>query len=63
MAIIKEFKAATGIDIPYSVVDRREGDIEQVWADPSKANKILNWTANTPLKDILKSAWEWEKQY
>ena len=61
--IIKEFKVATGIDIPYSVVDRREGDIEQVWADPSKANKILNWTANTPLKDILKSAWEWENQY
>ena len=29
----------------YKIVGRREGDIEQIWANPEKANKVLGWTA------------------
>lgn len=61
LTLINEFEAATGVTIPYTIVGRREGDIEQVWAAPEKANKILGWKADTPIRDVLASAWKWEK--
>ena len=61
LTLIKEFEAATGVKIPYTIVGRREGDIEQVWAEPKKANEVLGWKAETPIRDVLASAWKWEK--
>ena len=61
LELIREFEAATGVKVPYVIVGRREGDIEQVWAVPDKANKILGWRADTPIREVLASAWNWEK--
>ena len=61
LTLIYEFEAATGVKIPYTIVGRREGDIEQVWAAPKKANEVLGWKADTPIRDVLASAWKWEK--
>lgn len=61
LTLINEFEAATGVKVPYTIVGRREGDIEQVWAAPKKANEILGWRADTPIRDVLASAWKWEK--
>ena len=61
LTLINEFEAATGKKIPYTIVGRREGDIEQVWALPTRANNILGWKADTPIRDVLASAWKWEK--
>lgn len=61
LTLIKEFEAATGVKVPYTIVGRREGDIEQVWAEPRKANEVLDWKADTPIRDVLASAWKWEK--
>ena len=61
LTLINEFEAATGVKIPYTIVGRREGDIEQVWAAPKKANEVLGWKADTPIRDVLASAWNWEK--
>lgn len=62
LELIGDFEKATGIAIPYSIVGRRGGDIEKVWADPQKANEILEWKADTPIEMVLKSAWDWEKK-
>jgi len=62
LTLINEFEAATGVKIPYTIVGRREGDIEQVWAAPKKANEVLGWKADTPIRDVLASAWKWEKR-
>ena len=61
LTLIREFEAATGVKLPYTSVGRREGDIEQVWADPRKANEVLGWKAETPIRDVLASAWKWEQ--
>ena len=61
LTLIREFEAATGVKLPYTIVGRREGDIEQVWADPRKANEVLGWKAETPIRDVLASAWKWEQ--
>jgi UDP-glucose 4-epimerase len=42
--------------------ERRPGDASEVWCDPLKAKQILGWEAKLGVKDILKSAWEWEKR-
>ena len=62
LTLIREFEAATSVKIPFSIVGRREGDIEQVWAEPKKANEVLRWKADTPIRDVLSSAWKWEKK-
>ena len=62
LTLIHEFEAATGVKIPYTIVGRREGDIEQVWAEPKKANEVLGWKADTPIREVLSSAWNWEKK-
>ena len=62
LEIVRDFMEATGVNVPYQIVGRREGDIEKVWANPKKANEVLGWKADTPVKDVLVSAWNWEKQ-
>ena len=62
LELIRYFEEATGVKIPYTIVGRREGDIEQVWAAPKKANEVLGWKADTPIRDVLASAWKWEKR-
>ena len=62
LELINTFREATGGDVPYKIVGRREGDIEKVWADPSRANNVLGWKATTPLADTLLSAWNWQLQ-
>ena len=62
LEIVNTFMQVTGVKIPYQIVGRREGDIEQVWANPDKANKVLGWKAETPVGDVLLSAWNWEKK-
>ena len=60
--ILRIFMKANGLDVPYKIAPRRAGDVEQVWADPSKANEILGWSADTPIEDVMRSAWNWEKK-
>lgn len=62
LEILNKFIEVTGVDVPYTIVGRREGDIEQVWAKPDKANNILGWKADTPVEDVLLSAWKWEQK-
>jgi UDP-glucose 4-epimerase len=60
--IINTFEKVNDIKIPYRIVGRREGDVEQVWADPTVANEILGWKAEETVEETLRSAWEWEKK-
>ncbi len=60
LELINTFEKATGVKVPHKIVGRREGDIEQVWANPERANKVLGWTAQETLEDTLKSAWKWQ---
>lgn len=62
LELINTFEEVTGVKVPHKIVDRREGDIEQVWANPKKANEVLGWTAKETLADTLKSAWAWQER-
>jgi len=60
LELINTFKEATGVKVPCKIAGRREGDIIQVWADPTKANTILGWKAEISLADTMRSAWKWQ---
>lgn len=60
LEIIRTFEQVNDVKIPYEIVGRREGDIEQVWADATKANEVLGWRAESTVEDTLKSIWKWQ---
>lgn len=60
LELINGFEKATGVKLNYQIVGRRPGDIEKVWGNVDKANKVLGWKADTPLEDVLASAWKWQ---
>ena len=62
LEMIRSFEKATGVKVPYRIVERREGDIEKIWADATLANNVLGWTAKEKLDDTLLSAWKWQKK-
>ncbi len=61
--VIKAFNKVSGIEIKYKILDRREGDIEQVWADPTFSNRELGWKAERGIDEMMDTAWKWEQAY
>ncbi len=59
--IVNTFEKVNNIKIPYKIVERRDGDIATCYSDPKKAKKELNFEAKHTLEDMLKDAWNYEK--
>ncbi|KAJ8759743.1 hypothetical protein K2173_009844 [Erythroxylum novogranatense] len=65
---VKEFveacKKATGVDIKVEFLSRRPGDYAEVYSDPSKIYREMNWSAQfTDLEESLRIAWRWQKSH
>jgi UDP-glucose 4-epimerase len=60
--MVKAFEKASGKKIPYSITGRRPGDIAVCYADPSKAQNELNWTAVRSLDEMCEDSWRWQTQ-
>lgn len=65
---VKEFveacKKATGVDIQVDFLPRRPGDYAEVYSDPAKILRDLNWSARfTNLQESLEVAWKWQKTH
>jgi len=59
--LINNFENSTSKKIPYYLTDRRPGDIEQCYADITKANNKLGWKATKNLEDMCQDSWRWQK--
>lgn len=62
LEMIKAFESANGVEVPYKIVGRRPGDIATCYADPSKAERELNWKAELGLKDMCKDAYNFTRR-
>lgn len=62
LEVINAFEKVSGQKLPYKLVDRREGDVIEAYADTEKANSILGWKAESTLEEAMDSAWKWEKK-
>ncbi|KAG0222699.1 UDP-glucose 4-epimerase [Mortierella sp. GBAus27b] len=59
--MIKAFNKAVGRELPYVVTERRPGDVPNLTADPSLANKELNWKAEKTLDEMCADLWRWQR--
>jgi UDP-glucose 4-epimerase len=60
--MVKAYEQVTGLEIPYQIVDRRPGDIDECYADPALAEKMLGWKAVFGLEDMCRDAHRWQSQ-
>jgi UDP-glucose 4-epimerase len=60
LELIESFERSTGVKVPHRIGARREGDIEKIWAEPTKANTVLGWVAETSIDDTMRNAWKWQ---
>ena len=60
LQIIGGFEKITGQKLNYKLGPRREGDAAAVYADTTKANKLLGWTAELGLDEMISSSWKWQ---
>uniref|UniRef100_A0A0B6YYJ8 UDP-glucose 4-epimerase n=1 Tax=Arion vulgaris TaxID=1028688 RepID=A0A0B6YYJ8_9EUPU len=58
--VITAFEKACGKKINYRVVDRRDGDVAAMCADPKKAETELGWKATYNLDDMCRDLWNWQ---
>lgn len=58
--VIEAFSRACGKPIPYKIVGRRPGDIACCFADPSLAQRNLNWHATRGLDEMCADTWRWQ---
>lgn len=61
LQIIEAFEKATGVSVPYKLVERRAGDIAECWSNPAKAKDELGWEAGYGLEDMMRHSWKWQK--
>ncbi len=60
LEMVHAFEKACGHEIPYEIKPRREGDIAECYADPSKAEKVLGWKAERGLDEMCADLWRWQ---
>lgn len=60
--LVDAFAKENSVDVPYEMTSRREGDIDQLYADVTLAKQLLGWQAKRNLEDMCRDAWRWQKQ-
>lgn len=62
LEVIEAAEAASGRPIPYEITDRRAGDVERIWADPTMAREVLGWEAERDLDQMMRDHWNWQRR-
>lgn len=63
LEMLRAFERASGKHIPFTIGDRRPGDLPAYFADVSKAKQVLHWETTHTVDDICKDAWNWQSQH
>ncbi|PAE44480.1 UDP-glucose 4-epimerase GalE [Bacillus sp. 7884-1] len=62
LEMVKAFEKASGINIPYQIVENRPGDVAVCYADSSKAKTELGWTAEKGIEEMCRDSWRWQSE-
>ena len=60
LEMVSAFEKASGRKVPYKVAERRPGDIAECFADPGKANQMLNWETKFDIERMCVDLWRWQ---
>lgn len=61
LELVKAFETVNNIKIPYLICDRRPGDVDENYADASKAYREMNFKTSLTIEDACRDAWNWQK--
>ena len=62
LEMVHAFSAASGSEVAYEIGPRRAGDVQDSWADASKAKRLLGWEASRGIEEICRDAWNWQSR-
>ena len=60
LQMVAAFERASGRAVPYSIVERRPGDIASCYADPAQARALLGWQASLEIDEMCADGWRWQ---
>lgn len=60
--MVKAFERENGVAVPYQIAPRRPGDVAVCYANPTKAQTLLGWSAQLGLADMVRDSWNWQRQ-
>ena len=61
LELVKAFEKASGVVIPYEICLRRSGDVDENYADATKAYKEMGWKTQFDINDACRDSWNWQK--
>lgn len=61
LELVQLFEKVSGKPLNYVFGERRPGDVDALFADVSKAERVLNWKASKTIEDAISDAWKWEQ--
>ena len=62
LELVNAFQKVNGIELPYVIGPRRDGDLPAFWADATKAKELLGWEATHTVEDMCRSSWNFAKK-
>ncbi len=54
------FARVNDVAVPYRFVERRPGDVASCYADTTRAEQELGWTARLDVERMCRDAWRWQ---
>ncbi len=63
LELVHSFIKASGVDVPYVIGPRRDGDLACSWADATKAKELLGWTAEKSVEDMCRDSWNFVSHF
>ena len=61
LEMVRAFERASGREIPFDIVERRPGDVDACYADPSHARQLLHWQTQRDLETMCADSWRWQQ--
>ncbi|MBF0779334.1 UDP-glucose 4-epimerase GalE [Streptococcus cuniculi] len=62
LELVQAFEKVNGVPVPYTIVDRRPGDVATCFANADKALAELNWRTEKTIEDMCRDTWNWQSK-
>jgi len=63
MEVVNMVRAVVGRDFEVKIGPRRPGDATQIWADNTRARRVLGWEPRYGLREIIETDWRWHSTH
>ncbi len=63
LELVETFQKVNKVEVPYQIVERRPGDIDACYADPTYAKEKLNWEATKGIEEMCRDSYNFAINY